>query len=145
MPGRMARVMLSMAGYPAHGPARVVATARTLTRLPGELKRMMHAHCDVAALHAKHLGLPADVIALFPSIYERWDGKGGPARVRGEAIPRAVRIAQVARDLDIQRSMARRPRPRTSSGRERGTPSIRTSSRSPWTSIRFRRRTPPGT
>ena len=29
MPGRMARVMLSMAGYPAHGPARVVATART--------------------------------------------------------------------------------------------------------------------
>jgi HD-GYP domain-containing protein (c-di-GMP phosphodiesterase class II) len=94
-----------MAGYPAHGPARVAAAARTLTRLPGELKRMMHAHCDVAALHAKHLGLPADVIALFPSIYERWDGKGGPARVQGDAVPRAVRIAQVARDLDIQRNL----------------------------------------
>ncbi len=33
--------------------------------------------------------------------YERWDGKGFPAGLEGEAIPLAVRVVVVARDADL--------------------------------------------
>jgi response regulator RpfG family c-di-GMP phosphodiesterase len=44
------------------------------------------------------LALPPKVAPLFRHTNDRWDGKGPPGRPRGEAIPLAIRIAQVARD-----------------------------------------------
>lgn len=38
---------------------------------------------------------------LFRPGYERWDGNGYPARLEGEAIPVEIRIAIVARDIDL--------------------------------------------
>ncbi len=50
----------------------------------------------------ERLGLPASIGALFAYVDERWDGKG-PTKARGEEIPLAMRIAHVARDIDVQR------------------------------------------
>ena len=51
------------------------------------------------------LGLPAVGGGLFATLTERWDGKGEPAGTRGEEIPLAMRIAQVARDAALQRML----------------------------------------
>jgi HD-GYP domain-containing protein (c-di-GMP phosphodiesterase class II) len=104
-PSRLARTMLSMAGAPARGPARLLARTRALALLPTAMPRMMRAHCEVASLHAERLGLPEHIRSVFPAIYERWDGKGGPNRLKGSDIPVAARVAQVAHDLDVQRSV----------------------------------------
>ena len=104
-PGPMMRAMLPMAGRPATGARRIVATARTLVRLPREMPRMMRTHCEVSRLHVGQLGLPDKVRDVVGAAYERWDGKGGPSRLRGDEIPLAVRIAHVAHDLDQQRSV----------------------------------------
>ncbi len=49
------------------------------------------------------LGMPAAVRGLFVHLTERWDGKGQPARLKGEEIPLALRIIHVARDAAFQR------------------------------------------
>jgi HD-GYP domain-containing protein (c-di-GMP phosphodiesterase class II) len=54
------------------------------------------ANCEVAARTAARLGLPAAVQDALLSIYEQWNGKGGPQSTAGEAIPLPARIAQVA-------------------------------------------------
>src|SRR5207344_1646543 len=47
-------------------------------------------------LTGRRLGLGAGVEAGLLAVYEQVDGKGGPQRLRGDAIPMAARIAQVA-------------------------------------------------
>ncbi len=54
------------------------------------------ANCEVAALTSRRLGLGAGVEAGLLAVYEQVDGKGGPERLRGDAIPIAARVAQVA-------------------------------------------------
>jgi HD-GYP domain-containing protein (c-di-GMP phosphodiesterase class II)/DNA-binding CsgD family transcriptional regulator len=63
--------------------------------------RSLASHCDVAAMLARRLGLRRPVITALAHAYERWDGKGYPAGLRGEAIPLPVRIAIVACDSDL--------------------------------------------
>jgi HD-GYP domain-containing protein (c-di-GMP phosphodiesterase class II) len=57
---------------------------------------------EVAQMLIERLGLPAPTAALFAYVDERWDGKG-PTGAKGEEIPLAMRIAHVARDIDVQR------------------------------------------
>jgi HD-GYP domain-containing protein (c-di-GMP phosphodiesterase class II) len=57
---------------------------------------------EVARMLIERLGTPASIGALFAFVDERWDGKG-PTRAKGEEIPMAMRIAHVARDIDVQR------------------------------------------
>ena len=54
------------------------------------------ANCEVAALTGRRLGLGAGVEAGLLAVYEQVDGKGGPQRLRGDDIPIAARVAQVA-------------------------------------------------
>ena len=42
----------------------------------------------------EQLGLRDEVLEAVGASYERWDGKGWPGRLRGDAIPIAARIAQ---------------------------------------------------
>ena len=42
--------------------------------------------------------------------YERWDGKGFPAGLEGDAIPLAVRVVVVARDADLATRLGEDPR-----------------------------------
>lgn len=83
------------AGQPILRRARLVAGA--LGQDPSE---GLAAHCEVAAMLAARLGLSRRVIDGLENAYERWDG-GGPHRAAGEEVPLEVRIAMVARDVDM--------------------------------------------
>jgi HD-GYP domain-containing protein (c-di-GMP phosphodiesterase class II) len=54
------------------------------------------ATCDVGAVTARRLGLSDEIQSALKHYLERWDGKGRPLGLKGEAIPPAARIAQVA-------------------------------------------------
>src|SRR5207237_57332 len=74
-------------------------------------------YCEVGELLARKLGLSPALQAAFWQVYERWDGKGAPKRLKGEAIALPVRIVALAQDAEISfriggveaaRAMARR-------------------------------------
>ena len=83
---------------------------RKFLRAAGRLPRAVRGHsahivamCEVSRILSDRIGMPASVQALFDHVAERWDGKGEPERLRGEAIPLAMRIIQVARDASFHR------------------------------------------
>jgi HD-GYP domain-containing protein (c-di-GMP phosphodiesterase class II) len=58
------------------------------------------SHCEVAQRLTTRLGIDEAVLEPLGAVFERWDGSGGPRRLRGEQIPVAVRIGHVAWDVD---------------------------------------------
>jgi HD-GYP domain-containing protein (c-di-GMP phosphodiesterase class II) len=82
-----------------------------------EVDGMITTHSRLARSLAEQLGLPETVRAGVGSSYERWDGRGWPGDLKGEAIPLASRLVQVAEyvevaerigTVDSARSLARR-------------------------------------
>jgi hypothetical protein len=70
-----------------------------LLRLPHVLSAFMEAvlaHCEVASLFAARLGLDPNLQSNLLQCNEAWNGSGVPGKLKGEAIPRAVRVVQVA-------------------------------------------------
>jgi HD-GYP domain-containing protein (c-di-GMP phosphodiesterase class II) len=63
--------------------------------------RSVAAHCEVAAMLARRLGLNEQVILTLGHAYERWDGSGFPGGLAREQIPVESRIVVVARDADL--------------------------------------------
>lgn len=59
------------------------------------------AHCEVAQQIAARLGLDAGICHALGQIFERWDGRGVPGRVRGEDLSLAVRIVHLAMDAEL--------------------------------------------
>jgi HD-GYP domain-containing protein (c-di-GMP phosphodiesterase class II)/DNA-binding CsgD family transcriptional regulator len=86
-------------GQPALRRARMIAAA--LAAGPGERNHILTAHCEVAELLALRLGMPAAVARGVTQVFERWDGKGSPGRMRGEAILPAARLVTLARDAEL--------------------------------------------
>jgi HD-GYP domain-containing protein (c-di-GMP phosphodiesterase class II)/DNA-binding CsgD family transcriptional regulator len=76
---------------------RVALVARGLAD-PKGTERSLSTHCEVGAMLAARAGLRPSVVDALAHAYERWDGKGFPARLEGDAIPLAVRVVVVARD-----------------------------------------------
>ena len=68
---------------------------------PGMEGRSLSGHCEVAARLGSRLGLPETVVEPLAHAYERWDGKGHPAGLRGDEVPVAVRIVAAARDAEM--------------------------------------------
>lgn len=86
------------AGQP---PARRV---RLVARAVAELRHgetSLPTHCEVAVMLAGRAGLAQPVVDALAHAYERWDGKGYPDGLELDAIPLAVRVAAVARDVDL--------------------------------------------
>jgi HD-GYP domain-containing protein (c-di-GMP phosphodiesterase class II) len=54
------------------------------------------ADCEVGARMAKRFDLNESVEASLYALFERWDGKGAPQGLKGEAIPMPARYAAVA-------------------------------------------------
>ena len=54
------------------------------------------AHCEAAASLASRLGLGTKVKEGLGAFFEYWNGRGGPARISGEAIPAPARAARLA-------------------------------------------------
>jgi HD-GYP domain-containing protein (c-di-GMP phosphodiesterase class II) len=82
------------------GWRRLAGVARGLAD-PRGIERSLSTHCEVGAMLAARAGLGAAVVDALAHAYERWDGKGYPAHLRGEALPLAVRVVAVARDADL--------------------------------------------
>jgi putative nucleotidyltransferase with HDIG domain len=99
-------------GYPVEGLRQAAALGRGVLgrtraiatmvvhgkRLGEEFER---ADCEVMIRGAQRLGLPPAVAKGLGDAYERWDGKGGPRGVRGEAIELSARILAVAHQAEI--------------------------------------------
>jgi HD-GYP domain-containing protein (c-di-GMP phosphodiesterase class II) len=81
LPARIGRVLSALAGVPS-----IMEAAR--------------GHCEVGQILARSLGLGPAVVRGLGHVFERWDGGGQPHRLKGEAIDRAARVAQLACDAD---------------------------------------------
>lgn len=81
-------------------PRKLRLLARALAD-PASKERLLQAHCEVAARLALDLGLPDGVATALSMTYARWDGGGVPRDVGGDAIPRSMQVAIVARDLEL--------------------------------------------
>lgn len=79
---------------------RLGAVARVLAE-PGGPSRSLAQHCEAASRLAGRLGMAEPVGHALAHGYERWDGKGDPGGLAGEDVPLAVRLAVVARDVDL--------------------------------------------
>ncbi|HEY6279062.1 MAG TPA: HD domain-containing phosphohydrolase [Streptosporangiaceae bacterium] len=81
--------------------ARAAAMTRTAFGGVAEFRKWAASHCDAARVLGARMGLSADVQEALRHLWERWDGKGLPGDLRGDQIPLAVRIMQVAQDADM--------------------------------------------
>lgn len=82
--GARTRAVVRMLGAPESGAALVAA------------------QCEQASTLADDLGLGSNVVAALEQVFESFDGGGGPARLRGDAISLPARIFHVASMLEIQ-------------------------------------------
>lgn len=80
---------------------RLWVLAALLVNARGQLSRLIHSHCTSAGLLAARMGLGADVQHALSFTFERFDGGGLPAGVRGEAIPIAIRVVQLADTVEV--------------------------------------------
>ncbi len=99
----MTGIMRALATSTSPAPVRLLQGASRLPRAGRAHQRHLAAMCEVAQMLCDQLGMPTSVRALFLSLTERWDGKGGPAGLKGEELPLALRIIHVARDAAFQR------------------------------------------
>jgi HD-GYP domain-containing protein (c-di-GMP phosphodiesterase class II) len=98
-----AQMMRFMLGHVASGssPARrLTMIGRFLAGGSREIGRSMAAHCEASGDLSLRLGLGPEVRDPLQQAYERWDGKGSPARLAGAEIARITRIVHVANDVE---------------------------------------------
>lgn len=76
----------------------VQAVERGLAEGPQVNIPILSGHCEVAQRIAERIGLPEDIRENLGQIYERWDGKGLPRGISGEAVKFPVRLVTLAQD-----------------------------------------------
>jgi HD-GYP domain-containing protein (c-di-GMP phosphodiesterase class II) len=81
--------------------ARAAAMTRSAFGGVAEFRKWAASHCDVARVLGARMGFSEQIQLALRHLWERWDGKGMPGELRGEQIPLAVRLMQVAQDADI--------------------------------------------
>jgi HD-GYP domain len=65
------------------------------------VRPMFAGHCEVAQRLAERFGFDKNIIYGLGQLYERWDGKGSPKAIKGEAIAPAVLVVTLAQDMVI--------------------------------------------
>jgi HD-GYP domain-containing protein (c-di-GMP phosphodiesterase class II) len=65
------------------------------------VERSFTAHCDSAAHAARSFGFESGIVDSFGQLFERWDGKGMPHRLRGDEIAPAVRLLHLADIVEV--------------------------------------------
>jgi len=95
------KFMLSSAAKGEPLPQRMKMMAKLMRGGTKERTLIQHGHCVAAGLLAAELGLPKQVQDALGHTFERWDGKGGPAGVAGDAIPIQARIALFADIVEV--------------------------------------------
>ena len=98
-------------GAAASGLRRIGAGKPPLHRFRIGLEFVVSGHRDFDGMIAEHaararalgeqLGLPDDVVDALVASYETWDGRGWPGELKGDRIPIASRIAQLAEFVEV--------------------------------------------
>lgn len=83
---------------------RAAAVARLLADAQGP-KKFAVAHCDLAVQLSAKLGMRPAVIEALGQMYERWDGRGNPNQLRGDAITRPARLLHLGFELAVHASI----------------------------------------
>jgi len=85
--------------WPGAAPAELAeAVQRGLAQAPQVNVPILSGHCEVAQRIAERLGLPPELRESLGQIYERWDGRGLPRGLSGEAVKFPVRLVTLAQD-----------------------------------------------
>jgi HD-GYP domain-containing protein (c-di-GMP phosphodiesterase class II) len=100
-----------LAFYRAHvGPGRPTEVRERMVEAalssPERARESFAAMCEVAQRFARWLELGPGVEAALEYVFARWDGKGPPGGVGGEALPLPARLLHVARDYSLFLSAA---------------------------------------
>jgi HD-GYP domain-containing protein (c-di-GMP phosphodiesterase class II) len=66
-----------------------------------EIDDMIAHHAAIAQALGERLDLPTGVLDALGASYERWDGRGWPGDLEGEAVPMAARITAVAEFVEV--------------------------------------------
>ena len=101
-PGEFIGALIRNVGRNDALPRRVGKVLRALGKGP---RMPTRAHCEVGRLLAERLGLSARVARAMTQVFERWDGRGRPDGLKGEAIDRSVRVVQLASDAQAARRL----------------------------------------
>jgi HD-GYP domain-containing protein (c-di-GMP phosphodiesterase class II) len=105
-------------GRPAEVRERMIETALSS---PDRARESFAAMCEVAQRFARWLGLGEGIGASLEYVFARWDGKGPPSGIGGEALPLPARLLHVARDYSLFLSAAGAEDARTVLERRAGT------------------------
>lgn len=100
--GQPAEVLAAMlrhlgAGEPPLYRATMLVTA--FRNMPKQ-KEVAAAHCEVGQQLARRLGMGPEVQRCLGQVYERWDGKGVPGGLKGDAVALPVRLVRLAQDAE---------------------------------------------
>jgi HD-GYP domain-containing protein (c-di-GMP phosphodiesterase class II) len=95
-PAAMLRDVVTGMGAWAPPAIRARSVARFLAVGARKGREAMASACEVSVSLARRLGLSPGVAEGLDQVYERWDGRGGPLGLRGEAVCLAARITHVA-------------------------------------------------
>jgi HD-GYP domain-containing protein (c-di-GMP phosphodiesterase class II)/DNA-binding CsgD family transcriptional regulator len=74
---------------------------RGITAGKGFLDYVVRADCEAGARFTERIGLPESVGTVVLQVHERWDGRGLPARLVGEALETGARVIAVADQVEI--------------------------------------------
>jgi HD-GYP domain-containing protein (c-di-GMP phosphodiesterase class II) len=99
MPLILAMLRKANAGAPPF--EMLAAITRGFLTSQNFVAEMIASHCEVAERLAERLGFGAGLVRDLGQIQERWDGRGFPRHLKGEAIAPAVRIVNFARDAVV--------------------------------------------
>jgi HD-GYP domain-containing protein (c-di-GMP phosphodiesterase class II) len=100
-PFEMLRLMASGAAPDKSGLSRMRSVLAVVAGGRQAAEMNFRTACEVADVFAKRLGLDEDVMAALRTSFERWNGRGLPSGLKGQAIPRSMRIAQVAHEFEV--------------------------------------------
>jgi HD-GYP domain-containing protein (c-di-GMP phosphodiesterase class II) len=85
-----------------------------------EIDGMIAGHAAIARGLAEELGLPDAVARAVGASYEQWDGKGWPSGAKGDDIPIAARISNMAEFLEVAHRLGGIDRARSLATRQAG-------------------------
>jgi HD-GYP domain-containing protein (c-di-GMP phosphodiesterase class II) len=93
--------MVSRAGG-GQPPMRRLTTVATMAATAGRpVMRSLAGHVELTAKIAERIGLGAGVAGDLERTFARWDGKGVPAGIAGDEVPRSVQLLQMCDTAEV--------------------------------------------
>jgi HD-GYP domain-containing protein (c-di-GMP phosphodiesterase class II) len=100
-PFEVMRLMVHHAGPGQTGVRRFRSVLSVLAGGKKAAELNFRTACEVAEAFGKRLGLDEPVRLALAANFERWNGRGLPTGCKGTAIPRPMRIAQLAQEFEV--------------------------------------------